>query len=43
MPAARATLQDALDSADDVDDGSGVNRAERRRLEAQKRKDEKRR
>ena len=42
---ARASLREELQraAADDGDDGNAVNRAERRRLEAQKRKTEKRR
>ena len=45
MPAARSSLQAELNKAasEDDDGADGLNRAERRRLEAQKRKDEKRR
>ena len=45
MPAARTSLRAELAAADD-DSGAGadgINRAERRRLDAQKRKEEKRR
>ncbi|MBM4279330.1 MAG: preprotein translocase subunit SecA [Deltaproteobacteria bacterium] len=43
MSAPRPSLRAELSSAADGDDGSGMNRADRRRLEAQKRKTEKRR
>jgi hypothetical protein len=44
MPAPRSSLKAELSAADDEGDGSGgMNRAERRRAEAQKRKTEKRR